>query len=793
MLCVTTYKFGCLLAVPIKDPSYGSFPSENGPVLLHNIFFSTMSSDGGTDFDSTSDMSSDANDHTDVPVGLSDPQYVAKKRRMLDAVNRLRATGAQLDLDIPIIAVLGSQSAGKSSLIEAISGITLPRASGTCTRCPTECQLSHSSEPWRCVVSLRMVTDPEGKVLSQPQKFDFGGPILERSLVTERIRRAQCAILNPSTSPDRFLEASPDALEERELSFSSNTICLEIYGRDVDDLSFVDLPGLIVGGEPRDSRLVQQLAEEHIRKESCIILLTIACETDFENQTAHRLAAQFDPSGARTIGVLTKPDRIPAGEEAMWIGKIRSGGVNGGIEYFSVKNPDSQDIRNGITYEQAREREAEFFSTREPWSNLEWLCQRRLGTDKLTKRLGQVLSSLISKRLPELQEELDRLLGQTRQDISRLPKPPSSEPVSEILKLIGASVRSIQTLVDGVPDEHGLLQTLRGPRDEFKEAIRQTAPYFMPLESYRIVEFPGRVPRFSFLESEETWEEEPCDISSPIFIDRVLEKANSAVTRELPGHYPYIVIKQYIVDFVKRWEDPSRQFFDITKKELTRRIQELVEEQFSQYTHGHLKQGVRNIMQSHIQKCADTAAQQIGFLLADEHEPFTLNVHYYTEYRSKFLGHYERDRLMSTSRVMRNLDPDCCSPGMKIILDEAISSLAKLGLHWVDASSLVALLPPDPMGTAIGIMADVRAYFQVAYKRFVDNIPMCIDRILLRGVTVGLEDALFDGLCINGPGGYERCRKLLSEPGDVVERRSELEKRQQRLLLARKELTELFE
>ncbi|KAH9032594.1 P-loop containing nucleoside triphosphate hydrolase protein [Lactarius pseudohatsudake] len=752
-------------------------------------------------------MSSGQNDHTDVPVGLSDPQYVAKKRRMLDAVNRLRATGAQLDLDIPIIAVLGSQSAGKSSLIEAISGITLPRASGTCTRCPTECQLSHSSEPWRCVVSLRRVTDAEGKALSQPQKIDFGDPIFEKPLVTERIRRAQCAILNPGTSPEKFLEASDDVLEERQLSFSSNTICLEICGRDVDDLSFVDLPGLIVGGEPRDSRLVQQLAEEHISKESCIILLTITCETDFENQTAHRLAAQFDPSGGRTIGVLTKPDRIPAGEEAMWIGKIRNGGVDGGIEYFSVKNPDSQDIRNGITYEQARENEAEFFSIREPWSNLEWLCQRRLGTDNLTKRLGEVLSSLISKRLPELQEELDRLLEQTQQDIDRLPKPPSSEPVSEVLKMINVFVQSIQRLVDGVPDEDGLLQTLREPRDEFKGAIRRTAPYFLPRENGLIDNSPclvqavqavqsprtaPRVPPFPFLSSEEMWEQELCNASSPVFIDDVLKKANSAVTRELPGHYPYIVIKQYIVDFVERWEDPSRRFFDTTQKELTSDVQLLVEKYFSQYTHGHLKQGVRSIMQSHIQKCADTAAQQIGFLLADEHEPFALNTHYYTEYRSKFLVHYKRHRLISTtdSRVIRNLDPDTCSPSMKATLDEAISSLTRLGLQ---SASLAALLPPDSMEPAIGIMADVRAYFQVAYKRFVDNIPMCIDRTLLRGVTVGLEDALFDGLGINGPGGYERCRKLLSEPGDVVERRSELEKRQQRLLLARKELTELFE
>lgn len=115
-------------------------------------------------------------------------------------------------------------------------------------------------------------------------------------------------------------------------------------------------------------------------------------------------------------------------------------------------------------------------------------------------------------------------------------------------------------------------------------------------------------------------------------------------------------------------------------------------------------------MLSHIQKCADTAAQHIGFLLADEHEPFTLNLHYYTEYRTKFLGHYKRDRLMSTNQVMRNLDPDTSK--MKNVLNEAISSLARLGLHSVDPSSLAALLPPDPMETGIGIMADVRAYFQ---------------------------------------------------------------------------------
>jgi hypothetical protein len=89
---------------------------------------------------------------------------------------------------------------------------------------------------------LRFVTE-DGSELPQPRKLEFGDPIYTKSLVTERIRRAQCAILNPDITSTNFLNAPPDALEQKSLSFSSNSVCLEISGNDVEDLSFVDLPG----------------------------------------------------------------------------------------------------------------------------------------------------------------------------------------------------------------------------------------------------------------------------------------------------------------------------------------------------------------------------------------------------------------------------------------------------------------------------------------------------------------------------------------------------------------------
>ncbi|KAI0250037.1 hypothetical protein BJV78DRAFT_616771 [Lactifluus subvellereus] len=124
-------------------------------------------------------------------------------------------------------------------------------------------------------------------------------------------------------------------------------------------------------------------------------------------------------------------------------------------------------------------------------------------------------------------------------------------------------------------------------------------------------------------------------------------------------------------------------------------------------------------------------------------------------------------------------------------MNDTLSSLAKMGLQAVNAPALANLLPLDPMEPAIEIMADVRAYFQVAYKRFVDTVPMGIDRMMLRRMSVGLEGALLRGL-VSGPDGYQRCGMLLSEPEDIIERRNELEKRLQRLISARKELVDAF-
>lgn len=127
-----------------------------------------------------------------------------------------------LDLPLPKIVVVGDQSTGKSSLIEGMSEIKVPRSSGTCTRCPLEINLSESStDAWSCKVLLckkymykgthgQAVTRGKGKPEAATRQRPLGPWILQdteeiyfaavasKEDVPNVLKLAQLATLNPS-------------------------------------------------------------------------------------------------------------------------------------------------------------------------------------------------------------------------------------------------------------------------------------------------------------------------------------------------------------------------------------------------------------------------------------------------------------------------------------------------------------------------------------------------------------------------------------------------------------------
>lgn len=96
------------------------------------------------------------------------------------------------------------------------------------------------------------------------------------------------------------------------------------------------------------------------------------------------------------------------------------------------------------------------------------------------------------------------------------------------MRLISSFVRSIERLIEGVPDEDGLIQALREPHMEFKKAIRKTAPDFRPLSHPTSSETPTVPSPPKFLVDEDTeWQDQPDDDSGAIYVDEVMRKANA--------------------------------------------------------------------------------------------------------------------------------------------------------------------------------------------------------------------------------------------------------------------------
>ncbi|KAF4598880.1 hypothetical protein EYR38_007292 [Pleurotus pulmonarius] len=745
----------------------------------------------------------------DNGVGLANVHLNQSRRRLLDLLNKLYNTGVQADVDIPQIAVIGSQSAGKSSLIESISGITLPRAAGTCTRCPTECKLSSSSSDWTCIVTLRFTTDVNGQTLGQPRTIVFGPAITDKSNVEERIRRAQRAILNPGTAYQTFLDGDDEDLPKSELTFSTNCVTLQISGPGVADLSFCDLPGLIAsvgaGGNTNDIQLVESLVTSYISKPSCVILLTVACETDFENQGAHQLAKKHDPHGKRTIGVLTKPDRIPTGEEARWVKFIQNEIEPLENNWFCVKQPSSNDLKQGVTWADARQRENEFFSMTAPWSGLEPMYQKYLRTGNLVERASSILSDLISRRLPVIQDELQKALRRTEDALAALPKEPSADAFSEVMALLYTFTTDVSHHVGGVPNEDGLIQSIRPHQMQFRKAIRSTAPQFVPLERHVARDF--KMTRPKFLDQEEATDAVDADAHSlePIFIDEVMARAQKARARELPDNYPFVVRAKYVSSITDKWRSPAQILCNQTYNVLFKYMKELVHKHFASFGQGNLEQRIGVILQHHMQAACQRAETHINWLISLESRPFTLNEHYLTEYKDKFLSFYKAVRQSQRSpELLASINDHLSNPPKSAVYNrnghivteavqpngiaKVLSGLAEVGITGVKPEDIPKLLPSDTMEPAMTIMAEVRAYFQVAYKRFVDNIPLAIDQELILGLERDILPTLYSRLGLNSEDGMRICQELTQESPQVAGKREELKKRWERLSAASREL-----
>ncbi|KNA20062.1 hypothetical protein SOVF_055780 [Spinacia oleracea] len=383
-------------------------------------------------------MSSMADDS--IPPSSPSPSTAAAAaslgQSVIPIVNKLQDIAAQLGsspaFDLPQVAVVGSQSSGKSSVLEALVGRDfLPRGCDICTRRPLVLQLLHtkrSDEEW-------------GEFLHLPGKrfYDFND-----------IRRE--------------IQAETDREAGGNKGVVDKQIRLKIFSPNVLDITLVDLPGLTkvpVGDQPSDIEgRIRTMIMSYIKIPSCLILAVTPANADLANSDALQMAGIADPDGYRTIGVITKLDIMDRGTDArnFLLGKV----IPLRLGYVGVVNRSQEDIMNNRSIKDALVAEEKFFRSRPVYSDIADHC----GVPQLAKKLNQILVRHIKAVLPNLKAQISSQLVSVAKEHASYGEIVESKAGqgSLILNILSKYSEAFSSMIEGKNEEMSTSELSGGAR-----------------------------------------------------------------------------------------------------------------------------------------------------------------------------------------------------------------------------------------------------------------------------------------------------------------------------------------
>ncbi|KAF9485245.1 hypothetical protein BDN70DRAFT_871653 [Pholiota conissans] len=291
-------------------------------------------------------------------------------RKLIEIRSMLLSIDQSDALKLPSIVVIGSQSSGKSSVLEAIVGHEfLPKGNNMVTRRPIELTLIHTPAK-------------DGKT---PREYgEFPGLALGKITNFSDIQRVL-------TDLNLAVPASE--------AVSNEPIDLRIYSPNVPDLTLIDLPGYVqISSLDQPETLKEKIAnlcEKYIREPN-IILAVCAADVDLANSPALRASRKVDPLGLRTIGVITKMDLVPAEQGA----SILSGNrypLHLGYIGVVAKSGKGKQANKDSTALVAQRGENDYFGAHKDVFGAQ--SSLMTGTDTLRRRLMEVLESSMASSL----------------------------------------------------------------------------------------------------------------------------------------------------------------------------------------------------------------------------------------------------------------------------------------------------------------------------------------------------------------------------------------------------------
>ena len=342
----------------------------------------------------------------EVTSSLEDLQ-TDEQRRVLDTVAQVRKCGLESVVSLPQLVVCGDQSAGKSSVLEALTEIPFPRNDNLCTRFATEIILRRANAN---SLKIKLIPDPNRPFDEQEKIKVFEESITNFDQLPNLMNNAMAAM----DIGDRSKSGSTPR------AFAKDVLSIEIEGPSRPQLTLVDIPGLIQtdtkGVTKADVDLVGDITDQYIKQDRTICLAVVSAANDYANQKILTKVREFDRKGNRTLGIITKPDRLDSGSgsETAFIGLAQNQDINFKLGWHVLKNRKFSEKDYSLMERNAAEKN--YFRT----SNFKCLPTDCVGIDALRVRLSKLLFEHVRQELPKLRSDLDKALIDASKDLNSM-------------------------------------------------------------------------------------------------------------------------------------------------------------------------------------------------------------------------------------------------------------------------------------------------------------------------------------------------------------------------------------
>ncbi|KAF7898456.1 hypothetical protein EAF00_004902 [Botryotinia globosa] len=681
-----------------------------------------------------------------------------EQQRVLDTVAHLRKCGLENTLPLPQLVVCGDQSAGKSSVLEALTEIPFPRNDNLCTRFATEISLRNAETK---TLTIKIIPDDERPPKEQAMIKGFVESItdfedLPRIMDLAMEAMGISANLDPSAPPR---------------AFARDVLSIEFCGPDCPQLTLVDLPGLIasetVEATAADVETVAAITEHYIKQPRTICLAVISAKNDIANQQILKRVRAHDPHGDRTLGIITKPDTLDkgSGNEKAFISLAKNENVRFRLGWHVVKNRRYEE-RDFSLMERNMAEDSWFRA-----SNFKTLSKNNIGIERLRGRLAALLFQHIKKELPQLRRDLEAQLVTASEQLGLLGEARSTpsecraylvQLSTDVQKICAAAVdghyegRYFQCEVNSEFkfDQKATLRRMRAcvqtMNSQFTEVVRRKG------HKYQIDDSADAQSTRGNMEAEEAVERgEPERLTKKEGLDWVRQALTRTRGKELPGNYNPSLISELYWEQSAKWEELATEHIERVSDVCTEFLKDLLLEMTPRDVESRLWS---SRIEDELRNRNAAAAHELDNLIVDNmNHPINYN-HYYTD----------TIKNRQQERANAELEKCCQDASAGVETSEEVQMgpvIQKL------KESLFKSTEKDMEAVACEAALDcVMAIYKVLQKVFIANVTT---QVVERHIVRGLE-RIFDPVAVNKMSDKD-VEAIASEPGPARQERAYLE------------------